>query len=292
MTPYCIALLAMACFTGLGYQVFRAMLAGAESYSGAYSKDTARQFEDIFLFIPPRRIAELAWALSVVVFLLAFLLIGNFRSTQGVAVGTVAGLVGGGFALLSPRHLLTALRKRRLKRFNLQLVDTLISMSNALKAGFSITQAFESVVKDGEAPIAQEFDFFLQQTRLGITFSDAMANLEQRVGSEDLTLVASAIETARKTGGNLMEVFAKIADTIRERMRIETRIRTLTAQGRLQGTVVSLMPVAIGVALMILDPEMMQAFIYAPIGWILIATTIVLILIGGILIRSIVQIDI
>ena len=80
-------------------------------------------------------------------------------------------------------------------------------MSNALKAGFSITQAFESVVKDGENPIAQEFDVLLQQTRVGVSFSDALVNMEKRVGSDDLSLVVVAIETARKTGGNLTEVF-------------------------------------------------------------------------------------
>lgn len=292
MTPYAIAALFMASFTGFGYLVARAVLSGAESYSGTYTQDTSRQFEDIFLFIPSRRIAEAAWALAGVVFLLAFSFLGSVRSPRGIAVGIVAGLVAGAIALQAPRQVLAALKRRRLKRFNLQLVDTLVSMSNALKAGFSITQAFESVVKDGEAPISQEFDFFLQQTRLGIPFSEALNNLEQRVGSEDLTLVVLAIETARKTGGNLMEVFEKISETIRERMRIETRVRTLTAQGRLQGIIVSLMPVAIAIALMVLDPRMMQEFAYSPIGWILIGITVALIAVGGLMIRAIVNIDI
>ena len=165
-------------------------------------------------------------------------------------------------------------------------------MSNALKAGFSITQAFESVVKDGENPIAQEFDVFLQQTRIGVTFSDALDNMDQRVGSNDLTLVVQAIEAARKTGGNLTEVFEKISATIRERMRIEGRIRTLTAQGRLQGIIVSIMPIVIGVALMIVDPQMAAPFFQSAAGFFVMAAVAVLIALGGLVIRKIVNIDV
>jgi tight adherence protein B len=165
-------------------------------------------------------------------------------------------------------------------------------MSNALKAGFSITQAFESVAKEGEQPIAQEFDMFLQQTRLGVNFSDALTNMEERVGSADLSLVVNAIETARKTGGNLTEIFEKIASTIRERMRIENRIQTLTAQGRLQGLIVSMMPIVIGVALSIVDPAMMLPFLHSMTGLMIIATVIFLILCGGLVIRKIVNIDV
>jgi tight adherence protein B len=141
------------------------------------------------------------------------------------------------------RPVVRRLRARRLAAFNLQLVDALVSMSNALRAGFSIQQAFESIVKEGKKPIAQEFSVFLQQMRIGVRFEDALKNLEERVGSEDLTLMVRAVEIARQTGGNLTETFDRIADTIRERSRIEGRIKALTAMGRLQGIVVGLIPV-------------------------------------------------
>lgn len=224
-----ICLLFATCFSGLAYVLLRATFSGMEAYSGTYSEETARQFEDIFLFIPPRRIAEAGWALAAVAFLFLFALTGSITNLRGLLVGLVIGSLGAGLSLRVPRQLLRFLRKRRRTRFNEQLVDALINMSNALKAGFSITQAIEAVVRDGLNPIAQEFDVFLQQTRVGVSFSDALANLEERVGSEDMTLVASAIETARRTGGNLTEILERIAHTIRERMRIENRIRTLTA---------------------------------------------------------------
>lgn len=278
--------------TGLAYVVLRALRSGAETYSGTYSEETAKQFEDIFLFIPPKRIAEAGWAVSAVVFLAVFLLTGDLMTVPGVIIGLIFGTIAGTLALYSPRHFLAVLKKRRLRRFNEQLVDTLVNMSNALKAGFSITQTFESVVRDGENPIAQEFGVFLQQTRVGVSFSEALSNLEQRVDSDDMTLVATAIETARKTGGNLTEVFEKISATIRERMRIEVRIRTLTSQGRMQGIVVGSMPVLIGVVMIILDPDTMLPFLQSRVGIAVIIVMGILISLGALTIRKIINIDI
>jgi len=289
---FLIPLLFAVSIGGLGYVIAQAVSTGAEAYSSAYSQDTAREFEDVFMFIPPKRIAEAGWAVSAAVFILVFLIVGGVTTKNGFLIGLILGLIAAGFALQSPRYLLNFLKRRRLKRFNLQLVDTLVSMSNALKAGFSITQAFESVVKEGENPLAQEFDVFLQQTRIGVTFSEALENMDKRIGSADLTLVVQAIEAARKTGGNLTEVFEKISATIRERMRIEGRIRTLTAQGRLQGIIVSIMPLIIGVALMIVDPEMTRPFIQSTTGFFVMVAVGALIGLGALVIRKIVNIDV
>ena len=230
-----IAILFCSCLGGLAYVLLKSMYSGAEAYSGAYSEDTAREFEDIFLFIPPKKMAEMGWAISALVFHFVFLGLGGLRSINGSIVGGIIAIILSALSLKLPRLLLTILRARRLRKFNLQLVDTLVSMSNALKAGFSTIQTFESVARDGENPIAQEFDVFLQQTRVGVSFSEALSNLDERVGSDDLKLVCLSIETARQTGGNLTEIFEQISSTIRERMRIENRIRTLTSQGKLQG---------------------------------------------------------
>lgn len=278
--------------SGLVYVLLRALYSGARAYSGEYSEHTAREFEDIFLFIPPRRIAEVGWSISAATFIVVFLLIGSLTSARGFFLGLLLGVIAGALALRAPRRFLTFLKERRRRRFDTQLVDALVSMGNALKAGFSITQTFESVVRDGDNPIAQEFDVCLQQTRVGVSFSEALSNLEKRVGSDDLTLVVLAIETARKTGGNLTEIFEKISATIRERIRIENRIHTLTAQGRLQGIVVGAMPIVIGVALVIVDPKLMLPFLYSPVGIVVMIVVAVLILCGALLIRKIINIDV
>jgi len=112
------------------------------------------------------------------------------------------------------------------------------------------------------------------------------------VGSDDLTLVVVAIETARRTGGNLTEIFERISSTIRERLRIERRIKTLTAQQRLQGIVVGCMPVIITAALMIVDPEMMIPFLHSTIGLVIVGVVALLILCGALVIRKIIRIDV
>jgi tight adherence protein B len=287
-----IAILFAVSITGLAYTFLRAFYSGAEIYAGTYSQETARQFEDIFLFIPPRRIAETGWALAAVTFILLFFLAGSLTTITGVLVGSGAGGLGGLLAFHLPHWLLSLLKTRRLRRFNGQLADTLVSMSNALKAGFSIAQSFESVVREGENPIAQEFDVLLQETRVGVAFSDALANMSRRVGSDDLTLVVAAIEASRRAGGNLTEIFDKISETIRERLRIENRIHTLTAQGRLQGIVVGAMPAVILAALLFVDPELMLPFLHSKIGLIALGLAAVLIALGGFFIRKIIRIDV
>jgi tight adherence protein B len=291
MIPAALLLITLG-VAGLSYVMLRAMQAGATAYSGAYAQETASAFEDLFLFIPSRRVAELGWGLSAAVFASVFLLAGGLQSLDKAVPAGVAGLVFSVPMLRFPRLLLAVLKARRLKRFNIQLVDALTGMSNSLKAGFSIMQSFEAIARDGENPIAQEFGALLQQTRVGVSFSEALTNLQERVGSADLTLVCLAVETARQTGGNLTGIFEQIAATIRERFRIENRIQTLTAQGKLQGIVVGIMPLIIAAALMVVDPGMMIPFLQSGAGMAIVAIVAVLLLCGGIIIRKIVRIDV
>ena len=290
--PYIVPTLFGISFTGLAWVVLRALASGADEYSGTYTETTSQQFEDIFLFIPPKRIAEAAWACAIASFMGVFFATGDVTDPIGLSIGLTLGIAAAFGALQLPRGLFKMLRQRRLKRFNLQLVDALAAMSNALKAGFSINQAFENVAKNSENPMAQEFDVFLHQTRFGMNFEDALHSMDDRVGSEDLTLVLMAIETARRTGGNLTEIFENIAGTIRERLRIENRIKTLTAMGRMQGIILSAMPVVIAAAVTVVRPDMMLPFMHSRIGVGVMGAAGLMILAGGIVIQKIVKIDI
>jgi len=277
---------------GLVWCALQAVRAGLQSYETEYTADTARQLEDLFLFIPAPRLAEIARLAALCGGLLGLLVFGDFFSRAGLLRGAFAGGLLAGGLLAAPRGLTAWLRARRRERFNLQLVDALNSMSNALRAGFSILQACESVAREGRNPIGQEFSLFLHEVRVGVRFDDALRRLEDRVGSEDLSLMAQAVEVARQTGGNLTEVFDKIAVTIRERLRIQGRIRSLTAQGRLQGIVVGCMPLALLGALMLLDPPMMNAFFHSRLGVGLLAFALALELCGAWFLRRIVRIRI
>ncbi len=184
------------------------------------------------------------------------------------------------------------LDQRRREKFNEQLPEALATMSNALRAGFSISQAFDSVVEQGEKPMCEEFAILQQQLRIGMSFADALESMSGRVGSDDLTLVTTAILISRKTGGNVTEIFDKISETIRGRMKIERKVRTLTAQGRMQGIIVSAMPVFLGVVMVVLKPKMMIPFVCSLTGAVSIGVMIVLITIGWLVIRKIIKIDV
>jgi tight adherence protein B len=276
----------------MGYVVLRALREAEESYASEYTSDTARQFEDLFLFISPKQMLMISRLIAVIVFFLLFFSAGSFESPTAMMSGALVGGIGSMLALFFPRLLLKVLRIRRLERFNSQLVNALTGMSNALKAGFSIQQAIEAIVKERENPISQEFGMFQQQVRVGMTFEDAMADMDRRVGSEDLTLMIQSVEIARQTGGNLTEVFDRIAETIRERRRIEGKIKSMTAQGKIQGNVVGAMPFVLGFAIYLLDPGMMTAFLNSYIGMIIIGMVIIMVALGMVVIRKIVNIDV
>ena len=229
---------------------------------------------------------------AAVVFILAFIVSGSTFTLLGILRGSIAGLLAGGVVYLIPRFVLRILKQRRVEQFNAQLANALDGMSNALRAGFSIQQAFDSVVEEGENPIAQEFSMFLQQLRVGMTFEDALADMDKRMNSDDLTLMIQSIEISRQTGGNLTEVFDRIAETIRERRRIEGKIKALTSQGRIQGRVVSAMPFVLGVAMYFIDQEMMMTFFRSTAGMVILGIVVVLEILGAFFINRIVNIDI
>ena len=279
-------------FSGLGYTVVRAFSSGAGAYADSMSEEASRRFEDLFLFIPAKRISDIGRAAAAAVFLLCFVPLFDHTNPVSTVAGTALGLTFGVLALMAPSKLLDILRDRRRRLFNEQLVEALGSMSYALRAGFSINQAFESVVQNGEKPIAQEFGVMLQQMRVGMNFYDALQSLDKRVGSDDLTLVVTSIDIARRTGGNLTEIFDKISLTIRERMRIERRVQTLTAQGRLQGIIVACMPALLGTAMTFIKPGLMIPFFKSVNGMAAIGLTALLIAIGWFFISRIIRIDV
>ena len=184
------------------------------------------------------------------------------------------------------------LDNRRREKFNFQLPEALATMSNALRAGFSLSQAFDSVVEQGEKPMSEEFSILQQQLKIGMSLEDALESMSARVGSDDLTLVTTAILISRKTGGNVTEIFDKISDTIRGRMKIERKVKTLTAQGRMQGLIVSAMPVFLGLIMTLIKPQMMIPYLTSFLGIMSVLVMSVLIFIGWMMIRKIIKIDV
>ena len=153
-------------------------------------------------------------------------LVGYVIGQQSILLFIVGGLAG---AYL-PGMYVKSRQNRRLVKFGDQLADMLNLMVNGLRAGYSTMQAMEAVSKELPSPINEEFRRVVQEMQLGVTMERALANLLERVPSDDLDLVVTAINVQREVGGNLAEILDTISFTIRERVRIKGEIRVLTTQ--------------------------------------------------------------
>jgi tight adherence protein B len=262
------------------------------SYEEQFVQRTEQDLYGMFSSVSPQKILRASFACFAIVFTLVLFFVGHFSSTLATTLSlTFAALLGLGASFI-PRLLIKRAAAIRIQKFDLQLLDALLSMSNALKAGFSINQTFEALVEEKRDPISQEFDLLLREIRLGVKFEVAAENLLKRVPSEDLQIVLAGIETARQTGGNLTEVFDRLAVVIRERMRVQGRIESLTAQGRLQGWAVGLMPFFLAIGFYYIQPALMMGFIQSVGGIFLILVMLFFQGIGVFFIRKIVNIDV
>ncbi len=288
-----IAILLFGCAaTGLIWALSSAFLDRSSESAKIYESDISNKLEAMFLFVPAQRLVDIGWMAAATVFMLIMLPFAQVDPPWLPLVGLVFATSAGYAVFRLPNTIVSFLKRRRTEHFNLQLLEALPMMSNALRAGFSIMQAFESVAEGMDGPMRQEVTLFLQQTRVGISFTEALQEFDKRVGSEDLTLICTSIEIARRAGGNLTEIFDTIAATIRARLRIHQHVKTLTAQGRMQGYVIGAMPFLLGTGLAIFKPDIMIPFVFSLLGLILIAVTIMLVILGGLMIRKIITIDV
>ncbi len=181
---------------------------------------------------------------------------------------------------------------RRTRAFNNQLGDTITLLSNALKAGYSFAQALASVAQNASPPISEEFGRAVREIALGINVDDALHHMVQRNKSEDFDLLVTAVQIQRVVGGNLAEILDTIAYTIRERVRIQGEIRTLTAQARVSGIIITLLPFGLAGVLEILSPSYFGPMLTETLGHILLGIGIFSIAIGAAAIQKIVKIEV
>jgi tight adherence protein B len=193
---------------------------------------------------------------------------------------------------LFPSFMVWRKKKAREAELNEQIGESLTGMANSLRAGYSFQQAMDLVSKETTGPLASEYRRTIREINLGVTTDEALHNLVERANNEDLELMISAVLIQRQIGGNLSEIFDKIVDTIRQRIRLKGEIKTLTAQGRISGIIVGLLPFFLFFILLIISPDYIGALIKSPIGWILLGGAVVSEIIGFMLIRKITNIEI
>ncbi|MBI3913822.1 MAG: type II secretion system F family protein [Chloroflexi bacterium] len=166
----------------------------------------------------------------------------------------IGALIGGLVGFYVPRFYVRRLQRGRLNAFNNQLGDTLILLSNSLRSGYALLQSMETVSKELPPPMSTEFARVVREIGLGLGLEEALAHLLARIPSEDLDMAITTINIQHEVGGNLAEILDTIAHTIRERVRIKGQIRALTASQRMSGTVVAILPIALGAFMMMFNP--------------------------------------
>lgn len=191
-----------------------------------------------------------------------------------------------------PMAVVKFLYDRRCSLFVDQMVDGLTIMANGISSGLGITQAMERVVENLPNPISQEFALVLSQTRVGRTVEEALVELGERVPTPDVQMFVTAINILKETGGNLAETFTTIVLTIRERQKIEKKIQAMTAQGLMQGIIITLVPIALILVFLMVDPNYVRPLFTTTFGLILLFVMFGLQIIGGITIRKIVKIKV
>lgn len=185
------------------------------------------------------------------------------------------------------------IRKRKSKylfQFELQLSDALDIMSNCLQSGLTLHQAIESISNEMGDPISREFKRVLREVQYGSNLDDALNRMTERIKSNDLMLMVSAILIQRQVGGNLSRLLNNISGTIKERVKLKEEIKVLTSTGRMSGTVVGILPIVILVALALINPGYIQSFFNDQRGIIMLVVAAIMELIGFAIVRRIVTI--
>jgi tight adherence protein B len=191
----------------------------------------------------------------------------------------------------APLVFLKSAKARRAQKFNDQLGDALGIMANSLRAGFSFLQTMDSLSKELAPPISREFGRALKEMRLGTPTEEALRNMANRIKSDDLELIVTAVNIQRQVGGNLATILDNIASTINERIRIKGEIKTLTAQGRISGTIVALLPVFLMIVISLINPPYIATLYTTPIGIALLGGALLSEIVGIMLIRKIVNVE-
>ncbi len=214
--------------------------------------------------------------------LLAMLL---FKSILGYFT---LGAVGLAIPLLVLRHL----RGKRRVLFERQIADALIMMASSLRSGFSFLRALQMVAQEMPPPIAKEFERVVNEVNVGRPMEDALRSVVTRVQSYDFDLVVTAVLIQQQVGGNLADILDTIAATMRDRSRVIGEINALTAEGRISGIVLVALPIFLGVVMTLLNPTYMHVLIYETLGHILLGIAAGLQIVGGLIIRRLLVLDI
>lgn len=236
--------------------------------------------------------ADLSWTAGALLLMciLAFAIVAEAMYLRTAVVAFALGM--GVLASTMPVLFVFHKRRSRFNQFEKRFPEALDLMVSGLRAGHSLVAALKLVAYETADPVQKEFRICYEEQNYGLDLRVAMENLINRVPLQDLKIVVTAILIQRESGGNLAEILEKTTHVIRERFRLRRQVRTHTAQGRLTGLILSVLPIALGVGLYVLNPKTMSVLWTDPVGIHLMYAAAVSMIIGALVIRKIVNIEV
>lgn len=279
---YLIGLVVLLCVGCVVWVLLQLADKRLEKQKETLAQQASTTLADMFIFLDADKMFRYNVTAMVVLPALVWFLTANPLFTAVALVAT--------FVL--PKYYVNHLRVTRLKTLEKQLPDALLMVTGAMSAGASLNVALESMVKEQRPPIAQEFELMLREQRMGVDFDAALRNMEKRNPVPDFALVISALRISREVGGNLAEILNSLAETLREKQTMEGKIASLTAQGKIQGVVMTCLPLLVMFALMQIEPVAMHPLFTTWPGYLTLAVIMVMEVMGYFFIRKITRIDV
>ena len=272
-----------------GPQALRASSTGKSLFSGfapgALGERLAQELERADMTLRPGEFIAMRFALAAVAAILPLFLIGGLLAYLIAAVGAIVG-----YNL--PKFYRNHRRSARVSKLNAQLPETLTMLSNSLKAGFGLLQGMTTAADQMSHPISTELGRTIHEMNIGSSAEVALQALSDRSDSYDLDIVVTAILVQRTVGGNLGEILDTVAETMRERIRIRGEIATLTAQQKLTGIVLGLIPVGVGLLFQVMSPGYITPLFTTFAGKGMLVAAVVMETIGVMIIQRILDIEV
>jgi len=265
-----------------GKDLLRRILAWAGDFSitQRLGKNIDKKLEEADILLRGSEFVAMVMAIALGTTLLFFTV------TLKLFLSIIAGIA----ASIVPFVIVSSTRQKRLASFHAQIGDALTIMSNSLRSGFSFVQSMDMVSKELADPIKKEFNRTIVEINLGASTETALLNLAKRVNSDDLDLIVTAVLIQRQVGGNLAEVLDNIAAAVRERIRIKGEIKTLTAQGRISGLIIGLLPIFLLIFMLTVNPGYIMELFTTKIGLVMLTFALLGQIIGLMIIKRIVDI--
>jgi len=282
MSLWVVLVSVMATVVVMAFLISASLKTGLGRHRENLNVTAKTSLESIFIFVDGDRLFRASLIAVIVIPAGVWLLFDN----------PLLAAASAGIVLVAPKTVLKRLQSRRLELFERQLPDALLMISGSMRAGASLAVAMESMSKESKPPLSQEFALMLAEQRLGVDFEAALSNMEKRLPVPDFVLLVAAMRITREVGGNFAEILESLSHTLRRKHEMEGKIKALTAQGRMQGIVMAALPLFLMLILTYMEPEAMNPLYNTLMGWGTLAVVFVMITLGYLGIRKIVNIDV